>query len=123
MSLPYDVTTDIGKIRLTIGDTDAANYVFTDDELTYFLTVNSGNINLAAADALEAWAAKYGQSPSTEGIGDYNYSQTVIFRLMQLSKRLRDTEAAKVKAAANAPYLTWAEMDLTSVPDGVEMGE
>ena len=54
----YDLTTNVGKIRLIIGDTDidpTSDAVFTDEELTYFLTVNSNNITLAAADALEAW--------------------------------------------------------------------
>ena len=105
--MSYDITTNVGKVRLLIGDTDSTDEVFTDAEITYFLTSNSSNITLAAADACDAWAAKYGASPSTEKIGDYAYSQTIIFRLMQLSKRLRET-------AVETPYLTWAEMDLTA---------
>ena len=49
----YDLTTNVGKVRLIIGDTDVdpdADAVFLDAEITYFLTVNSNNINIAAAD-------------------------------------------------------------------------
>jgi len=110
MSLPYDITTNVGKVRLTIGDTDATAYVFTDAELTYFLTDNSSNISLAAADALEAWMAKYTTSPDSEKIGDYAYSQKIVEKMNKLRNELR----AKVESA---PYLTWAEMDLSGVED------
>ncbi len=109
----YDLTTNIGKVRLIIGDTDVdpdSDAVFLDAELTYFLTVNSSNINLAAADALEAWVAKYATSPDSEKIGDYSYSQKVVDHLNKLAKELR----AK---ADGVPYLTWAEMDLSGVED------
>ena len=110
MSLPYDITTNVGKVRLIIGDKDATNYVFTDDELNYFLTVNSSNINLAAADALEAWVAKYATAPDSEKIGDYSYSQKIVDHLNKLSKDLRE----KVDSS---PALESAVMDLTGVED------
>ena len=101
----YVLTTTVGKIRLLIGDTDTSDAVFTDAEITYFYT-DEGSIKYAAAAALEAWAAKYGQNPSTEKIGDYAYSQTTIMRMLQLSKRLRDIEDS-------TPYFTWSEPDYT----------
>jgi len=113
MTATYIVGTIIWKIRLIIGDTDvtpATDAVFTDEELTYFLTVNSNNINLAAADALEAWIAKYTTSPDSEHIGDYSYSQRIVEHMNKLSKELR----AK---ADGVPYLTWAEMNLSGVAD------
>ena len=106
MTTTYDITNNVGKVRLNIGDTSTTDAVFTDEELGIFLTRESNNINLASADALEAWAAKYGTNPSTEQIGGYSYSQTVIFRLMQLSKRFRDTEDA-------IPVFDFAEPDFT----------
>ena len=104
--MSYDITTNVGKVRLVIGDTDESNEVFTNDEINYFLTENSNNISLAAADALEAWMAKYATSPDSEKIGDYSYSQKIVAHMNKLSDELR----AK---ANSAPYLTWAEMDLT----------
>ena len=108
MAATYDITTDVGKVRLKIGDTDvtpASDAVFTDEELTLFLTEHSSNINLAAADALEAWAAKYGASADSEKIGDYSYTQKIIDKMLKMAEQLREKESS-------TPYLTWAEMDL-----------
>ena len=113
MSANYDLTTNVGKVRLIIGDTDVSpesDAVFTDEELTYFLTANSSNINLAAADALEAWVAKYTTAPDSEKIGDYSYSQKIVDHLNKLAKELRE----KVEGA---PVLEIASMDLTGVTD------
>jgi len=109
----YTPGTIIWKLRLTIGDTDispTSDAVFTDEELTYFLTANSNNINLAAADALEAWIAKYTTSPDSEHIGDYSYTQKIVQNMNKLAVELR----AK---ADGVPYLTWAEMDLSGIED------
>jgi len=106
MACTYDVTTDRGKVRLIIGDTSITDCVFSDVEIDYFLTANSSNINLAAADALEAWVAKYTTAPDSEKIGDYAYTQKTVANLNKLAKELRE----KVESS---PCLTWAEMDLT----------
>lgn len=37
--MPYDIGTDVGKIRFTIGDTDTTNEVFSDAEIEYALTL------------------------------------------------------------------------------------
>ena len=105
MTFSYDITTIVGKIRLVIGDTTTPG-VFSDEELTYFLTVNANDINLAAADVLEAWIAKYTTNPDSEKIGDYSYTQNIVAHMNKLAKELR----AK---AEDAPCQTWAEMDLT----------
>ena len=100
---PFD---NIARVRLIIGDTDITDAVFTDAEITYFLTENSSSISLAAADALEAWMAKYTTNPDSEKIGDYAYTQKIIDKMNKLRNELR----AKVESS---PYLTWSEMDLT----------
>jgi len=110
MTATYDITTAVGKVRLVISDTDvtpASDAVFTDEELTYFLTEQSSNVNLAAADALEAWAAKYGQSPDSEKIGDYAYTQKIINNMLNLAIKLKDKEES-------APVFEWSEPDYTS---------
>ena len=121
MAATYDpnLGDNVSKVRLIIGDTDVTpitDAVFTDAEITYFLTANSNNLNLAAADALGAWMAKYTAAPDSEKIGDYAYTQKVIQNMNKLQNELREK-------VASTPYLTWAEMDLADVPDGVEMGE
>lgn len=114
MTATYLIANTVGKIRLIIGDTDvspASDAVFTDEELTYFYTT-MGSINLAAAMALEAWAAKYTASPDSENIGsgDYAYTQKIVDKMLKLATRLRETDAA-------TPYLTWAEFDLSGVEE------
>jgi len=110
MAATYDLTTNIGKVRLIIGDTDVTpvtDAVFTDAEITYFLTANSNNLNLAAADALAAWMAKYAAAPDSEKIGDYSYTQKVIQNMNKLQNELREKDAS-------TPVLEISEMDLTS---------
>lgn len=110
MTTSYDLSTDVGKVRLIIGDTDITNAVFTDEELEVFLAMQSDNINLASADALEAWAAKYGASPDSEKIGDYSYTQKIIDKMLSLAKRLRETDASM-------PVFEWSEPDLTGITE------
>ena len=88
MAATYDLTTNVGKVRLTIRDTDTDNAVFTDAELTYFLTDNDSSIYLAAAAALESWAASYAANASSEKIGDYGYSQKAVENMLALAKKL-----------------------------------
>lgn len=112
LTVTYDITTTVGKIRLIISDKDITNYIFTDEELTYFYTAE-GSVNLAAAAALEAWAASYGANADSEKIGDYSYTQKIIDNMMKLAKSLRDAEAF-------SPLSDWAEMDLADAEEDTE---
>lgn len=51
------------EFRLLIGDTDTTDQIFTDDEVTYFLSKNS-SVSLAAAIGCRAAAAKYARKIS-----------------------------------------------------------
>ena len=54
MATTYDLSNDIGKVRLGIGDTGAGSaWVFTDEEITYFLTAGSTVVG-AQIEALKA---------------------------------------------------------------------
>lgn len=110
MTTTYDISTNVGKVRLKIGDTNTSDAVFTDEEIGIFLTNNDDSINLAAAEALEAWAAKYGASADTEKIGDYSYSQKIIEKMLTMAKNLREADAS-------GPVLDIASMDLATVPE------
>ena len=52
----YDPTTDNGRVRLLITDTDYTNLIFQDNEITAFLAINGGSILLAAAQAIDVMA-------------------------------------------------------------------
>ena len=108
--MSYDITTNVGKVRLLIGDKDIANEVFLDAEITYFLTKNSDSINLASAEALEAWASSYAANADSEKIGDYAYTQKIVDKMLNLAKNLREKESG-------TPVLEWAEIDLTGVEE------
>lgn len=57
--MPYDVTTDVGKVRLLISDiggTSGEDFIFEDKEVQAFLDLKSV-IELAAAQALRTIAA------------------------------------------------------------------
>lgn len=55
--MPIDYTTDLGKVRLLIPDTDEANQLFADDQISGFLTIEGGIVKRAAAAALETAAS------------------------------------------------------------------
>jgi len=110
MACTYDITTDRGKVRLIISDTSTTSCVFSDLEIDTFLSMHSGNINLAAAEALGAWAAKYALSPDSEKIGDYSYTQKIIANMNKLKKELEEKDAS-------TPVLEIASMDLSGVED------
>jgi len=106
MAATYDLTTSIGKVRLLISDTDVTDAQFTDEEITEFLTMASNSVNLAAALALEAWAASLTGSAESEKIGDYSYTKKQASNKLALAEQYR-------KAEAETPVLEWAEIDLT----------
>lgn len=56
MAFTYDLTTDVGLARLLIPDTDWANAVFSDEEITAFVALEAGSVRRAAALALESIA-------------------------------------------------------------------
>lgn len=109
MAHTYDVTNDIGKVRLLIGDTDitpTTDAQFSDEEIQAFLTLASSSLLLAASYALEAWAATVTGGLKSEKIGDYAYSKDEAKAKSDLAKKYREEDA-------NNPYFTWAEMNLT----------
>jgi len=107
MTTTYDITTDVGKVRLLIGDTDIADAQFTDEEIQIFLDLNDDSLYLASANALEAWASNISGSIDTEKIGDYSYSKKSVDNKMKLAAQYRTIES-------ETPIQDWASMDLTA---------
>lgn len=110
MTTTYDITTNVGKVRLNIGDTTVATAVFTDEEIDVYLTIHSASIPLASADLLEAWAAKYGASADSEQMGDYRYTQKIVANMLKMAERLRAVDAS-------LPYITYVEPDYNAIGD------
>lgn len=86
MPITTDLATDIGKVRLLLGDFTEGSGVmpdgsnFADTYITYFLTQESSNVNLAAAACCEVIAQRWmivpkqlsadGMSLSYNGVAD-----------------------------------------------------
>lgn len=116
MTATYDLTDNIGKVRLLIGDTDvtpASDAHFTDEEISAFLTMADDSVNIAAAIALEAWASTLSSNAESERIGDYSYSKKEASNKLTLAERLRNNEA-------NTPASDWSEMDLVNFEDDTD---
>ena len=114
----YILTTDIGKVRLLIGDTDivpTTDAQFSDEEITAFLTLADSSIYLAAAMALEAWAAALTASMESEKIGDYAFSRKSAANKLALAERYRKSES-------DTPAVGWAEWDFNAT-GGPEFSE
>ena len=109
MTTTYDISNDIGRVRLQTADKDIADAVFTDEEITVFLDAE-GSVNLASAALLEAWAAMYGANADSEKIGDYSYTQKIIANLLKMAANLREKESG-------IPAFTWAELDLAGTSE------
>ncbi len=110
MTHTYDTTTNIGKVRLYIGDTDitpTTDAQFTDEEIQVFLDMASESILLAASYALESWAATLTGSLKSEKIGDYSYTKDEAAAKTALAKKYRDEDST-------APVMGIASMDLTA---------
>ncbi len=88
----YDVTDDIGKLRLQVGDYDLDTItgdrkdwscIFTDEELQIFLDRQDGDIILAAAEVLIAIAGDRSKLARKITISDYSEDMS------QVAKDLR----------------------------------
>ena len=111
MTWTYDLTDDIGKIRLMIADTDIVPVTdahFSDEEIMAFLTMTGGDVNLAAALALQSWAGYLSGTVDSERIGDYSYSKKQVANMLALAQ-------AYIAAAGTAPAMDWAEMALNEI--------
>lgn len=56
MAFTYDITTERGQVRLGLGDTTAAAFIFEDDEIDYFLS-KGGTVTKATVEGLRVLLA------------------------------------------------------------------
>jgi len=90
-----DYTSDIGMIRLTIGDLDEDNLHFSNEQLRAYMTM-TGNIVLASIYACRAWASELS---STSGdiyrvdTIEYQEGKSKVGQLMSILKSLEDSIA------------------------------
>ena len=110
MAFTYDLSTNRGKVRLKIRDTDTADatrQLFDDDEIDFFITEASVDLNLAAAGALDAVSANAALLAKSQKIGDYTIdSKAMAEAVMKVAAHYRGLSEA-------APAFDYAELNLS----------
>jgi hypothetical protein len=105
---PADPNSPVGQVRLLIGDTvqdHGGEYIFSDDFLSGYLTVNAGSVRYAAADALDVLAtneAYISKKIRSEAIQTDGASVANAIRLHAAALRARARQADEELDAAGA---------------------
>lgn len=103
----YDLTTAIGQVRLLIPDRSGAAYMFEDDELTAFLSLEADDVRCAAALALETMAADEAYIQKATTILEITTNGPAVAKaLLDRAALLRSQSAA----LSTEDEFDWAEM-------------
>lgn len=78
------------QVRLRIGDTDTTNYLFDDEEITYFLTLASSNVTRAAVYALSTVIRSKALVSKITKLGGYMTEEFAIKDMMLLISQLQN---------------------------------
>lgn len=109
MAFTHDLNTDEGTLRTLLGDTNSADYVFSDAELTALLDLNSDDLWRAAADGCRSLAAKYTKEALDIGLGKGDI-------------RVDKTKRAKYYAELASTYDQKSGADVTEYADSANIG-
>jgi len=106
----YDPSTPLGKVRLLAIDTIKDYAYFQDNEIQAFLDLNAGQVQLAAATALDTEAANAALVQGrTRFAGIQLDGQVVAEALSQLAAELR-RQVHEGEDGLDASPIDWAEM-------------
>ena len=109
MPFTTDTTTDIGKVRLLIGDVDLANQIFQDDSISAFLSLESSDIRLAAAQALDTMGSQQVYLLKVLTLPGITTNGALVSKeLRERAKALREQVAAGTGDMTG--MIDWAEM-------------
>ena len=90
MSFTLDRSTNIGKVRTLIGDTDSANIFLDDEDIQTILDMEDNELKLTAASCLEIMATKMVAILKKVSLMDLSTDGTVVsaeFRKLAASLR------------------------------------
>lgn len=111
MAVTYNTDSQIGKVRLLITDTDIENPIFSDEEITNFLSITEidgeRDVRLAAAQALEVMAASEAIVQKKLSMLDLTTDGPAV------AKSLREAAKALRDRVEEEPAFGWAEQSLT----------
>ena len=118
MTFTYDPTTDLGRVRLLIPDTVSTDAYFEDAEITAFLSLNDGDVRLAAAQALDTLASSNAlilKVITQNGVSTNGAAVATALRA-QAAELRRQAEAGGLGDDAEDATWDWAETVGTSDP-------
>jgi len=108
-------------VRLLISDNSEEARHFSDGQIQALLTLEGDVVLLAAARALESWAANLTEGLESEKVGDYGYTKKAASNKLTLATQYRESyrqSLADAAVAANiTPALGWATLDLIGNTD------
>ncbi len=114
MAFTYDVSTEVGKVRMLIGDKDDGNIIFQDEEVAAYLTLNDDNVRRAAAEMLETMASSETMVLKVVRLLDISTDGAAVARsLREHAKQLR-TEADNADAADDGGAFDYAELNVNA---------
>jgi len=110
----YDPSTNVGKVRLFIGDTDTGDAKFIDTEINVFITeAGSSKLRAAAGLALLTWAATLGRDDESVSVGAWSGDRRdVAEKMSKLAKEYLDMDNFALDKKP-APYWGVAAIDWT----------
>lgn len=127
MTFTYNATWSSARdyVRFQIADTVAPAH-FQDEELDALLLQNSSDPRLAAAAALEAWAAEMARQAISYGVTGFNLNRTkVVDAMLATAKRLREEAKAipfEYESVVDHAVTVYGE-DFSNYPYTSEEGE
>ena len=90
-------------LRLAVGDTIEEDPRLSDEEVNHFLSLYPGSLNLAAAEAAEAIAARY-SSMAVSYVGDLDNSPHLKAEYyLKLARQLRGRQVEAEESIAASP--------------------
>ena len=107
----FDITTNIGKVRSNIGDTDLARPWFYDEEINEFLSRGGSDINLSTYYALNALANRAALAATRLSAA----GGSLVVDKTKLASELRAQAKVFYERAKAAPYTATQEFEDTTL--------
>lgn len=109
MTFTYDTSTDLGRVRLMIPDRVEAEAIFTDEELTSFIALET-DVRRSTALALETIASDQALVLKVMALGDVSTNGAAVAKaLMDRAAQLR-VQALEAEAAEDGGTFDVIEM-------------
>lgn len=115
----YDLSTEVGKVRLLLNDVNASDPVYTDDEINAFLDME-GSVKLAAAQAIDTGATNQALASKVLRTQDLSTDGAKVADAMRAhAARLREQAADEEAETEDGFY--FGIVDVTGPRTGAEL--